>query len=347
MQSNSVAVERYGYDPAGRRAWTWDGTATNYHLYNGIHVLADVNATGGLIRSYSYGMGTDNLLAFTVHTGAVAKTYYCLTDHAGTVHALADSTGAIVESYRFDPWGRVLGVWNGAGQSIAATAIGNRYLLQGREYSWRTGLYFFRARWYDPQTARWLSKDPIGIVGGLNQYMAMNDNLVRFRDPFGLCKNGDRFTEAYQNLMMTGPFDIGNILRTLAEPAIDIGQSDPYSRWQFRGGVYPSDSMGNVAAGKILAEAHGIPFAAVELALAELATNEGGWPAAIASFRDNAIGIFYALKEHPITVLQNSTMNPPALLQNWATYLGGHASQIVRDNLMFAGDKFTTWPSQR
>ncbi len=41
-------------------------------------------------------------------------------------------------------------------------------------------------RWYDPVTARWLSNDPIGISGGLNQYVFCSDNPVNFRDPLGL-----------------------------------------------------------------------------------------------------------------------------------------------------------------
>ena len=61
-----------------------------------------------------------------------------------------------------------------------------RLLFQGREYSWATSLYHFRARSYDPITARWLSKDPIGISGGLNQYVAFGSNPVNKRDPFGL-----------------------------------------------------------------------------------------------------------------------------------------------------------------
>lgn len=40
-------------------------------------------------------------------------------------------------------------------------------------------------RWYDPVTGRWLSKDLIGISGGLNQYVAFNNNPVNFRDPDG------------------------------------------------------------------------------------------------------------------------------------------------------------------
>jgi hypothetical protein len=49
-------------------------------------------------------------------------------------------------------------------------------------------------RWYDPVTGRWLSKDPIGISGGLNQYVAFGNNPVNFRDPDGLfAKEGYEF----------------------------------------------------------------------------------------------------------------------------------------------------------
>ena len=109
-----------------------------------------------------------------------------LTDHLGSVHALADETGNIVESYRYDAWGRVLGVYDGSNNPLTQSAVGNRYLWQGREYSFKTTFYFFRSRFYDSITGRWLSNDRIGISGGLNQYMAFNDNPVNFRDPFGL-----------------------------------------------------------------------------------------------------------------------------------------------------------------
>ena len=56
----------------------------------------------------------------------------------------------------------------------------------GYEYSYATGPYNFRARWYDPITGRWLSKDPIGISGGLNQYAFVENNPVNYTDPLGL-----------------------------------------------------------------------------------------------------------------------------------------------------------------
>jgi RHS repeat-associated protein len=45
-----------------------------------------------------------------------------------------------------------------------------RYRFQGREWSAATGLINFRMRWYDAEMGRWLSKDPIGLSGGLNLY---------------------------------------------------------------------------------------------------------------------------------------------------------------------------------
>jgi RHS repeat-associated protein len=135
-----------------------------------------------------WGPGIDNLLAIVVPggPGATPAVFCALTDHLGTVHALADETGAVVESYCYDAWGRVLGVYDGSGQPLDNSAIGNRYLFQGREYSWATGLYYFRARGYDPMTGRWLSSDPIGISGGLNQYAFCDGDPLGQADPLGL-----------------------------------------------------------------------------------------------------------------------------------------------------------------
>ena len=67
----------------------------------------------------------------------------------------------------------------------AKSACGNRFLFQGREYDYDTALYYFRARWYEPETGRWLSPDPIGISGGLNLYAFCGNDPVNFVDPEG------------------------------------------------------------------------------------------------------------------------------------------------------------------
>ncbi len=182
--TNGMVAERHGYDAAGRRLWTWDAAnGTNWMVYDGPHVIADLNATGALLRAYTYGPGIDNILSMTAY-GTATNTYYYLKDHLGSVIALADKNGNVVESYRYDAWGRTT-VYDALGNDLVQSAYGNRYGWQGREYSWKSGLYYFRARWYSPIEGRWLSNDTIGISGGLNQFVFCGNNPVNFVDPLG------------------------------------------------------------------------------------------------------------------------------------------------------------------
>ena len=78
--------------------------------------------------------------------------------------AKCETTGgvSVVARFEYDAWGNILS----ATSSVPALAR-NRYRFQCREWSAATGLVNFRARWYDAVTGRWLSKDPIGLSGGL------------------------------------------------------------------------------------------------------------------------------------------------------------------------------------
>ena len=177
----------YEYDVLNRRISRAEGGTTNYYVYNGNQVVADLDDTGALLRTYVWGMGIDNLLSFTDHT--TSNTYYAIKDHQNTVIALTDENGAVVESYEYDAYGNTR-VFDASGTELTQSAYGNRYCFQGREIDWTTGLYHFRARWYNPETGRWLSKDPIGIAGGLNQYVFCDNNPVNFTDPYGQSWSG-------------------------------------------------------------------------------------------------------------------------------------------------------------
>lgn len=191
VYTNGGLAESYGYDALDRRISIADSATTNYLVYDGPHVIAEVGTSGSLVRSYTYGPGIDNILTMTVHTGETAVTYYYLKDHLGSVQAVVDASGSIVESYQYDAWGNT-SVFDGSGNPLTQSAIGNRFCWQGREISWKTRLYYFRARWYEPTTGRWLSNDPIGISGGLNQYVFCGGNPVNWIDPFGLAYFGSR-----------------------------------------------------------------------------------------------------------------------------------------------------------
>jgi RHS repeat-associated protein len=149
--------------------------------------VADTDASGNLLRSYAWGPGIDNLLAVTVYTypsnslQPSASSYYAVKDRLGSVHALVDAQGQVVESYSYDAWGNLLS----HSRTNELTNFSLRFLFQGREFSSATGLYNFRARWYDPQSGRWLSKDPIGLEGGLNLYAFCGDDPVNCTDPDG------------------------------------------------------------------------------------------------------------------------------------------------------------------
>lgn len=184
VTNNGVLAESYTYDPLGRRlSTTTDGT-TVYHAYDGIQCVADLDASGNQIRSYTWGQGIDNLLAMTVYGASETNTFFAIKDHLGSVQALVNSQGQVVESYKYDAFGYTT-ILSSDFSPLTSSQFGNRYLFHGREYSTVIGLYNFRARWYDSQTGRWLSNDPVGISGGLNLYAFCWNNPINFQDPEG------------------------------------------------------------------------------------------------------------------------------------------------------------------
>ena len=174
--TNGAFAESYAYDALGRRVSTTTAEGTIRHVYDGAQSIADLDADGDVVVSYTWGAGIDNLLAVHVN----GATYYALTDVQGTVWGYVDASNNIVASFTYDAWGNILS----ATSSVPALAR-NRYRFQCREWSAATGLVNFRARWHDPATGRWLSKDPIGLGGGLNLYAFCGNDPVNSLDPYG------------------------------------------------------------------------------------------------------------------------------------------------------------------
>jgi RHS repeat-associated protein len=68
-------------------------------------------------------------------------------------------------------------------------SLKNLHTHTAREYDFETGLYFYRARYYDPRAGRFITKDPIGFGGGdVNLYGYVKNNPISRTDPFGLFK---------------------------------------------------------------------------------------------------------------------------------------------------------------
>jgi len=101
--------------------------------------------------------------------------YYYHFDGLGSVAALSDSTGCIVEQYSYDVFG----------EPNRVSDVNNPYLFTGRRLDPETSNYYYRARYYEPSIGRFLQTDPIGYYGGLNLYTYCGNNAVNWLDPLG------------------------------------------------------------------------------------------------------------------------------------------------------------------
>ncbi len=170
---DSGSTGSFVYDPAGRRATkVISGTSTGflYDLANPVQELSGTTPTANLLAG-----GLDEYFARTDTNG----TANFLSDALGSTAALTDQTGTIQTQYTLDPFGNTV-------QSGSSST--NSFGYTGREND-GTGFYYYRARYYNPTTGRFLSEDPIGFLGGINKYVYAEDDPIDSDDPTGLQSN--------------------------------------------------------------------------------------------------------------------------------------------------------------
>jgi RHS repeat-associated protein len=163
----------FKYDPMGRRIQKSASSGTTNYIYDGVNVLEEVGTTGALVSRYTHGPGIDEPLAL-LRSGT---TSYYEADGLGSVTSLSNSSGALVSTNVYDSFGKLT--------SSGGTII-NPYRFTGRELDSETGLYYYRARYYDPSIGRFINEDPIGFAGGFNFYAYVRNNPINWVDPLGL-----------------------------------------------------------------------------------------------------------------------------------------------------------------
>jgi len=173
--SNFQTID-YKHDVYGRRSEKKvDGFSTRY-LYDGDHVIAEYDGNNNLLRKYIYGPGIDQPVCM-IEVADSNAVYYYHFDALGSVVALSDSAGDTVQTYEYSVYGQV---------AVEDTNPPNPYMFAGRRFDIEIGLYYNRARYYNPYTGRFLQTDLIGYNGGMNLYAYCGNNSLNYTDPSGL-----------------------------------------------------------------------------------------------------------------------------------------------------------------
>jgi len=176
--SFSDMVVHYKYDPFGRRIEkNVDGTITKY-VYDGPNIVTQYDGDWNVQGKYLFTLDIDDPLM--VQQGE--NVYYYHKDGLGSVVNLTDSSQSIVKGYTYKSFGDIYSETGSVVQPFTFT---------GREYDAESGLYYYRARYYDPRAGRFLTKDPIGFLGGdVNLYRYVWNSSTNWIDPFGLSPIG-------------------------------------------------------------------------------------------------------------------------------------------------------------
>jgi len=133
-----------------------------------------------------YGNYIDEVLRITDPSN---YTYYYLHDHLYSPAALLNTSGNVVERYEYDVYGKCR-IMDASYNSRSTSSYENCYLFTGRRLDILDGgsltIQYNRNRYYDPETGRWLTHDPLGYVDGMNPYEYVRSDPIGRWDAFGL-----------------------------------------------------------------------------------------------------------------------------------------------------------------
>jgi len=175
VEKAGATVAEYGFDAANRRIRKTVGAVTTHYLYDlNNQLIAETGLDGTVLREYIYLDGEPIALReYQTNPG----TYYFINDHLGTPQQLVDGMGTVVWQAAYLPFGQA---------QIVTGTVTNNLRFPGQYFDAETGLHYNWNRFYDPETGRYISADPIGLAGGMNLYAYVGGNPVNAVDPWGL-----------------------------------------------------------------------------------------------------------------------------------------------------------------
>ena len=168
-------VGRFVYDHRGLRVEKQGERGIERNTYDGDSLLLQSDSSGNLLAHYRY--GAFRLLSLT-ESGKDSE--YYVFDSLGSPVNLTTLGGDVTARYQYDAWGH---------KRLDASTSWNRISFTGHEEDTETGLIYAKARFYDPDTGRFLTQDPwegdISIAPSLHKYLYAYANPTVYLDPDG------------------------------------------------------------------------------------------------------------------------------------------------------------------
>jgi len=182
---DSTTIE-YEYGPNGDRFKRYDGTDTIYYVYDGEDVLMELDGSGTVEARYTHVSGGFSV-DYPLMMRRGGENYFYMKDKLGSVVGLLDDEENVEVAYEYDAWGTIV---------AEVGSLWNPYRFTAREWDPDTGLYYYRARTYKPETGRFMQIDHMGMVDGTDMFVYVGNDPVNGVDPFGLLTEQQK--KAYQ-----------------------------------------------------------------------------------------------------------------------------------------------------
>ncbi len=179
VDREGISPVYYVYDASGDRIRKTHVADTTHYMFLGLNVMYEEKPDGSA-DYYIHALGR-HLARATIDTQGTQQTHFFHSDYLGSVRLVTDVTGAVVWSEWYKPFGSEI---------VQSGSIENEYRFTGKAWDAEAGLFYFNARWYDPEVGRFISEDPLwgNILDpqSLNRFAYGRNNPFRYTDPTGM-----------------------------------------------------------------------------------------------------------------------------------------------------------------